>query len=141
MGKIKTILPLFLVLFIFTSCYHAKVSTGAEPSAKVYDKSFASSWINGLVPPPEVKAAEECSNGVAKVETRLSFVNMLVGAITLGIYTPMHIKVTCASSASASLDSEIVVPKNSTEEQIIGAFSKASDKTVSSKKPVFVKFE
>ena len=66
---------------------------------------------------------------------------MLVGAITLGIYTPMSIKVTCVSSSSASLDSEIVVPKNSTEEQIIGAFSKASEKTISSKKPVFVKFE
>lgn len=30
------------------------------------------------------------------VETQVSFLNQLVGALTFGIYTPMHITVTCA---------------------------------------------
>lgn len=78
-------------------CYHATVETGATPSTQVIEKKFASSWIYGLVPPSTVSTTERCPNGPAKVETQLSFVNQLVGLITLGIYTPMEIKVTCAT--------------------------------------------
>src|SRR5690606_4231519 len=61
-------------------CYHATVTTGATPSAvEVIDEPFASGWIYGLVPPKTVEAAEKCTSGVAKVETRQSFVNGLVG--------------------------------------------------------------
>ena len=34
---------------------------------------------------------------MARVETKLSFLNQLVGSLTFGIYTPMEIKVTCAA--------------------------------------------
>jgi hypothetical protein len=78
------------------ACYHATVETGASPSAEVINKSFASSWIYGLVPPRTVSTAAKCPAGPAIVETRRSFVNQLVGILTLGIYTPMEIKVTCA---------------------------------------------
>jgi hypothetical protein len=50
-------------------CYHATVETGATPSTVVVDKSFASSWIYGLVPPSIVSTAAKCPDGVAKVET------------------------------------------------------------------------
>jgi hypothetical protein len=91
-------------LIVTGGCYHATVETGATPSTVVIDKSFASSWIYGLVPPSTVSTAEKCPNGVAKVETEHSFVNQVVGILTLGIYTPMHIKVTCAAQGSASAD-------------------------------------
>jgi hypothetical protein len=87
-----------------TACYHATVETGATPSPVVIDKEFASSWIYGLVPPNTVSTAEKCPHGVAKVETQHTFVNQLVGIITLGIYTPMQIRVTCASPTSAADD-------------------------------------
>jgi hypothetical protein len=54
--------------------------------------------VLGLVPPETVETASECTNGVAKIETRLSFLNQLVGLLTIGIYTPMSIKVTCAAA-------------------------------------------
>jgi hypothetical protein len=38
----------------------------------------------------------------AKVETQLSFVNQLVSFLTLGIYTPMQIEVTCAAARAQS---------------------------------------
>ena len=79
------------------ACYHATVETGATPSTVVIDKSFASSWIYGLVPPETVSTASKCPNGPAKIETQHTFVNQLVGFLTLGIYTPMQIKVTCAT--------------------------------------------
>ena len=86
-------------------CYHATIETGLTPSTVTVEKAWASSWIYGLVPPSAVSTAAKCTTGVAKVETQLPFVNMLVGAITFGIYTPMSIKVTCASKSTASLDS------------------------------------
>jgi hypothetical protein len=82
-------------------CYHATVETGATPSPEVIDKSFASGWIYGLVPPSTISTAAKCPNGPAKVETKLSFVNQLVSFLTLGIYTPMQITVTCAASKVA----------------------------------------
>ena len=84
-------------LLILGACYHATVETGATPSTVVIDKSFASSWIYGLVPPETVSTSSKCPNGPAKIETQHTFVNQLVGFLTLGIYTPMQIKVTCAT--------------------------------------------
>jgi hypothetical protein len=100
----RNLLPSAASLIALTACYHATVETGATPSPVVVDKEFASSWIYGLVPPSIVSTAEKCPHGVAKVETQHTFVNQLVGVITLGIYTPMQIKVTCAAAGSASDD-------------------------------------
>ena len=55
------------------------------------------------MPPSTVETMQGCPAGVARVETRQSFVNGLVGLITFGIYTPMEIVVTCANSPGASL--------------------------------------
>lgn len=82
-------------------CYHATVETGATPSAETVEKAWASGWIYGLVPPSVVSTAQKCTSGVARVETQLSFVNQLVSLLTLGIYTPMAIKVTCAARRTA----------------------------------------
>jgi len=81
---------------VSAGCYHATIETTATPSTVVIEQGFASSWVYGLVPPSTVETAAKCPNGVSKVETQLSFVNGLVGVLTLGIYTPMNIKVTCA---------------------------------------------
>ncbi|MDX1637044.1 MAG: Bor family protein [Balneolaceae bacterium] len=136
---------LLVLIIAISGCYHAKVTTGLEPSAQVYEQTFASSWIFGLVPPKTVEAAEECSNGVAMVETRLSFVNMLVGNITFGIYTPMHIKVTCATgSAALELDEqesrEYTVISRS-DDDFINDIQRASEVAVETQKPVYLKVE
>ncbi len=86
-----------LAYFLSAACYHATVETGATPSNVVIHKSFASSWIFGLVPPSTIETQNRCPHGPAKVETQLSFVNQLVSFLTLSIYTPMEIKVTCAA--------------------------------------------
>ncbi len=83
-------------LVALSGCYHATVDTGVAPSKLVIDKQWASGWIMGLVPPSTVATAARCPAGVSKVETRLSFLNQLVSFLTVSIYTPMHIRVTCA---------------------------------------------
>lgn len=89
-------------LLMFTACYHATVETGRTPSTQQFERRWAASWIGGLVPPSAVNTAQACPSGVARVDTQLSFPNMLVGALTLGIYTPMEIVVTCAQTGAAA---------------------------------------
>ncbi len=97
--KLLSVVVLGLLL---TSCYHAQIITNEQPSANVIDKPWAHGFIFGLISPEEIRTANECANGVARVDTQISFLNGLVSAITFSIYTPMHITVTCAEGASAS---------------------------------------
>ena len=142
MRKLATIVALsgFVML---PACYHATIETGLPASAEVLTKSFASSWIYGLVPPSAVSTASRCPGGVARVETQLSFVNQLVGILTLGIYTPMAIKVTCAGRGSALLpaaEPDVHVGGDATPTELIDAFGTAADMAVELRRPVLVQF-
>lgn len=106
----RTALGLVLLLGM-SACYHATVETGLSPSPQTLENKWASGWIYGLVPPSTVETMERCPNGVARVETQLSFANQLVNFLTLGIYTPMEIVVTCA--APGDMDDSVV--DNATE--------------------------
>lgn len=79
-----------------TGCYHATVHTGLTPSGETH-KKWASGWVYGLVPPGDVDGKTRCPNGVARVESQVSFANGLVSYLTFGIYTPMTIEYTCAA--------------------------------------------
>jgi hypothetical protein len=87
-----------------TGCYHAMINTGLPPGNEGIHKAWAHGFLYGLVPPATVEAASKCTNGVARVETQSSFLNMVASAITFGIYTPMQIDVTCAARSAASVD-------------------------------------
>ena len=86
--------------FGVAGCYHATVETGEAPGTRTVEKGWAHGFLLGLVPPSTVETEEECTSGVAKVETKLSFLNQVASFITWGIYTPMNITVTCASSSA-----------------------------------------
>lgn len=96
-------LALICFIALTSACYHATIDTGLTPSTQTIEKPWASGWILGLVPPSPVNTAKKCQNGVAKIETQLSFLNQLVSFLTLSIYTPMDIKVTCAQGRTSSL--------------------------------------
>ena len=74
----------FVTALTTLACFHATIETGLTPSTKVLEQKFASSWIYGLVPPKTVETASRCPDGVAKVETQLSFLNQVVHLLTLG---------------------------------------------------------
>ena len=125
-------------------CYHAMVVTGKTPSTVVIDQPFASGWIYGLVPPKTVESAAGCPDGIAMVETELSFVNQLVSFLTFGIYTPMHIKVTCAMAGSASVEStgsDITIAGSAAPDEVLTSFGVAADRAVETGMPVYVRFE
>jgi putative copper export protein len=92
----RRILSVVATAILLSGCYHATIETGVTPSTQTVEKHWASSWIGGLVPPSTIQTQQKCPRGVAKVETQLSFLNMLVSFLTLSIYTPMDIVATCA---------------------------------------------
>lgn len=76
-----------------------------------------------------------------QVETQLSFVNQLVGFLTLGIYTPMWIKVTCASGArSLAPTPEMKLGAHASPAEVIDMFRRAADLAVQGGTAVYVRF-
>jgi hypothetical protein len=118
-------------------CYHATIETGLQPNGQTITQKWAVGWIHGLVPPKTVNAAAQCPNGVAKVETQLSFVNQLVTFLTLGIFSPMQIDVSCAGARS---DAGAPVKQVGADQSVQEAISAAADLAVESGKTVYLKF-
>lgn len=87
-------------MLLTAACFHQVVQTGRAPGATVIEKPWTSTFIFGLVPAAEINTAAQCPGGVAVVETQRTFLNGLVGAITIGIYTPVDVKITCASGTA-----------------------------------------
>src|SRR5438105_394735 len=95
--KLSSVVAAVGLLFSTAACYHAIVDTGRPAGTTVVNKPWVATWVFGLVPAQELNVAAECPNGIARVETQQSFVNGLVGVITLGIYTPQTATITCAA--------------------------------------------
>jgi hypothetical protein len=92
----RRVIALMVAAAALSGCYHVTVISAA-PSPTVVDKPWQHSFVIGLVPPAEINTFDQCASGVAKVETEISFVNGLVAFLTQSIYTPMHVRVTCAT--------------------------------------------
>jgi hypothetical protein len=123
--------------FALTGCYHAVIQTGRPESSDVISIKWANGFIFGLVPPPVVETASRCTNGVAKVETQHSFLNLLAQAVTFSLYTPMQIDVTCAARGTASADPVIKVqPGRSVEQALTEAVRVSEEKNA----PAYVQF-
>ena len=90
-------LALAAAVTLTAACYHVTVLTGLPEGPTVIDKPWQNSFVIGLVPPDSIDAKPQCNGNVAKVETEQSFLNGLVAGLTWQIYTPIHVRVTCAS--------------------------------------------
>lgn len=129
---------------VLTGCWHATVETGLPVGTQTISQPWASVWLWGLVPPKTVAASSQCTSGVAKVETQLSFMNSVVHILTLGIYTPMEIKVTCAAGSSSMLPADapiLSIPAGPSAEVIRARFSEAADRAVETGEAVLIRFE
>lgn len=126
---------LLVGMIALLGCFHATIETGATPSNVVIEKHWASGWIFGLVPPSTIETAAKCPSGVAKVETKLSFLNQLVSLLTLSIYTPMDIQVTCAEDA---VPAAMTIPDSASTATWQAAIAEAADRSAVIDAPVYV---
>jgi Bor protein len=139
MKSLIRVVSLTLVSGLCAACYHATIVTGRPESQTVIEKEWATSFIDGLVPPDIMDVSKDCPDGVAKVETEHSFLNVLVGAITFGIFTPMDLKVTCAGSGGHA-SADYTIPESATLAERQAVINEAANAAITSGKPVTVKF-
>ena len=97
MHRPRVLLGAAAVALATTGCFHQTVQSGLQPSTNVVEHAFVSTWLWGIVPAEPIDTRQMCPTGVAKVETEQSFLNGLVGALTIGIYSPQRLLVTCAA--------------------------------------------
>jgi len=90
-----------MTALVLTACYHQVVDTGLPAGSTKIDKPWTATWIFGLVPATPIDVRTQCPNGVAIVDTQMTFLNGLVGALTFGIYTPLSVSVTCSGAGAA----------------------------------------
>ena len=124
------------------ACFHQVVQTGRAPGTTVVDREFVSTWLWGLVPAQPIDVRQQCPSGAAVIESETSFVDGVVGVVTLGIYTPQHVRVTCATS-TASLPTrahEIRIPADATPTERAALVDEAVREAVSSNSPTILRF-
>jgi hypothetical protein len=94
---------------VLTGCWHSIISTDLPPSTEVYHEGFKPAFVYGLVP-AQLDASKYCGGRRwARIETQQTPVDWLVSAVTLGIFTPMDIRVTCAARAAMNTPSDAPV--------------------------------
>ncbi|MBP9889449.1 MAG: hypothetical protein KBF93_24345, partial [Leptospiraceae bacterium] len=90
----------FLTLLILLSvgCHHARVRLDKETpktkgEVKMIHKRF---WLGGMFPrKTEIDATKLCSSGVYEVDEYYRWQDAVWTQVTLGIYVPRTIKITC----------------------------------------------
>lgn len=86
-------------LLALTGCYNVHYRSSRPASDRTFDRSM-NFFLWGLVGDPEINIAEVCGpSGYATLKTTDTFVDGLLATLTLGIYVPRTLVVTCARSA------------------------------------------
>lgn len=131
MQRFFVLLTATFMLVSIGGCYHAQIITGKQPSNKVIEKKWFMGFVYGLVMPDQLDVANDCPDGVAKVETQLSFLNQVVSAVTGGIITPMTLEVTCAAGPGTAQN----VIRGDDTQQVL---TEAAHRLAKDQHPVFV---
>lgn len=139
----KSALAGALALIVTTGCFRQVVQTGRTPSTTVVEQPWVSTWIFGLVEAQPIDARTQCPSGVATVETQTSFLNGLVGILTLGIWTPQTVRITCATGTAAlPAGTEVLhVAADATDAMVQAVLQQAAERSASLAQPVAVQFD
>lgn len=142
----KIVFPaLLLACLCMSGCYQAQVTTNRSAGDTVVEKKWASSFILGIVP-ATVDVSDQCPNGIASAERKYSFLNMLVGGLTLNLYLPQTVRVTCAAGGSMSQtvpreDAEFTLREGASERQVQTILSNAALQSATTPEPVTVQVQ
>ena len=142
MNRWKTVVLGALVLASTTACFRQVVQTGRAPSETIVQQKWVSTWIFGLVAATPIDARTNCPSGVATVETLTSFPNGLLSVLTLGIWAPQTVQITCASgTATLPKGIELVhVAASATDAQFADMLQRAAVRSAQLDRPVAVQF-
>ncbi|MGH7500129.1 MAG: Bor/Iss family lipoprotein [Longimicrobiales bacterium] len=129
-----------LTVVVVAGCYQATINTGRQASGQTIERPWAHSFLAGLVPPSVTETASTCPDGVARVVTQHSFLNVVAQIVTGSIYSPMTITVECAASVpeEAAADGNVVRASRGQEDQ---AMLQAMRRSLEMRVPVYIELE
>ena len=83
---------------LITGCAQQTFTVQNKPAAVAPKETITHHFVSGIGQKKTVDAAKICggAENVVKTETQQTFVNGLLGFITLGIYTPLEARVYCS---------------------------------------------
>ena len=87
------------VILLITGCFNRRLLFKTKPAAVAPKETITHHFfVSGIGQKKTVDAAKICggAENVVKTETQQTFVNGLLGFITLGIYTPLEARVYCS---------------------------------------------
>lgn len=91
------------LLLVGSGCHHVIIDGGLEPTEARYDEEWNLAFAVAIFPAqPQPPAG--CEGYFSRVETRQSFLNLVVSAITSGIISPMESRVRCGEPGSGAGD-------------------------------------
>jgi hypothetical protein len=143
-SRIASFLVIPILAFAISGCYSAQVTTDKQPSGQVIEKPWATGFVAGLATPgAQIDAAQQCPNGVAMVETQVSFLNQLATFVTFNLYSPMSVTVTCAAGGSMSVlqAPDFTVPEEADDATVHDVFRAAAQQSAQAAAPVRVKVD
>jgi hypothetical protein len=83
--------------FLATGCYTVRFQTDLAPGGAKFEEK-GSFFLWGLIGEKEVNLKKMCPAGPARWQNQQTFVDGLIGAVTLGIYIPRTINVECTGA-------------------------------------------
>ncbi|MEM9487845.1 MAG: hypothetical protein AAGC55_01810 [Myxococcota bacterium] len=98
--KRYTVIPILVAAMLaLGACLPTTFSSGT-PAGVTY-RTWNNFYLFGLVGNAWVDAATLCPTGVARVETRVGIGQVLLGVITIGLYVPRTVIVSCAAPVAS----------------------------------------
>ena len=87
-----------VLALLITGCAQQTFTVQTNGSSKLKETITHHFFVSGIGQKKTVDAAKICggAENVVKTETQQTFVNGLLGFITLGIYTPLEARVYCS---------------------------------------------
>jgi len=126
------------LLLSVISITSAQAQESTSMSARVTAaKQWATTFVYGVVPAAVAQAAAQCQDGLAKVRRGQTPANTLVSIVTIGMFNPITILVTCAlPSEKPAID----VPADATLDERRNALADAVDESLKTHRPVVVRY-
>ena len=132
----RAIIAVLASVISITSAAQAQDSTSMAARVTAA-KQWATTFVYGVVPAAVAEAAAQCHDGLAKVRRGQTPANTLVTIVSLGMFNPITILVTCATpSEKPTID----VPADATLDERRNALADAVDESLKTHHWVVVRY-
>lgn len=85
---------LLVLVVVLCGCTHMSFKQGAVDSPVTESKRL-DFFILGVIPATPAPVAHLCSNGIDQLDFYSSGMDVLLGIVTVGLYTPRHVDIHC----------------------------------------------